>query len=925
MIYHSSSLNGAWEMAYSEAVYTGTTNPWTKGFLIENAVPGYWEDMTDDFSLAPFYGRLKINPEYGMQRYPISGEVPDMALPNIMGNFYYRRTVCCDSALNSAILHFDGVQNAVSVWVNGVYLGRHEGYSTPFDMAIPEGVLHSGENEVVLSVSNIDLIGYDGFPVSGLTNRAANQYTGGITGDVELRTYCCPLRDVAVSTSKDCSQAIVYVNMSEKASFTWRILDEDKEVLSGNACGDFCFETKRLKMWSPEEPKCYILELACQGRTLSSQFGIRRLTVDGVQLKLNGNPVFLRGICEHCYFPETVHPTHDIAFYRNVIRSIKRLGFNFIRFHTFVPAEEYMQAADELRILLEVESPNNTTLDEWKQIVHFCRRHPSVVIYSGGNEMHLTDARLEHLRKCAQIVHKESDSLFSPMSALGGMEYNFTKEPELLKEIKNEPFRHNSRRFEMANKFCDVYNNYSSIVSYYSLLADPEKIDQCSVVYNKPRLGHEICIQGTYTDLSLKSRYADSRIGKTDMFDSIERHLKVKGLLHKAPLYFKNSSEWQRRLRKYTFEAVRRSQTMAGFDFLGPIDTHWHTFGYDVGMMNEFYELKPGETVRNVLMYNSETVLLTDLSTDVNYTSGDALRIGIFLSHYGKATLHDARLNLRLTLEGKLIYSRCVQTDEVKSGEVAKLYDLEITLPQVEKPGTMKLYATLECGDIYSENEWELYLFPQEKLLKTGDILISEGMTVEELTDTLRQGKDVLLLGAEPFASLPTSFQIALAGRTAGNLATVIKDHPLMVEMPHEGFCGWQFRRLLEDGKAVCFESDDVPFDPIIEVVSTHKFIHRQAALFEFRVLGGRLLVCGLHFSENDPAANWLKNRLITYMQSDAFAPEHSLTMEQLMSLSGGKRVECVGNTNFASNPNDKAVIKKKESAPAANNAHRNR
>ena len=68
MIYHSSSLNGAWEMAYSEAVYTGTTNPWTKGFLIENAVPGYWEDMTDDFSLAPFYGRLKINPEYGIQR-----------------------------------------------------------------------------------------------------------------------------------------------------------------------------------------------------------------------------------------------------------------------------------------------------------------------------------------------------------------------------------------------------------------------------------------------------------------------------------------------------------------------------------------------------------------------------------------------------------------------------------------------------------------------------------------------------------------------------------------------------------------------------------------------------------------------------------------------------------------------------------------
>lgn len=56
--------------------------------------------------------------------------------------------------------------------------------------------------------------------------------------------------------------------------------------------------------------------------------------------------MYLRGICEHCYYPETVHPTHDIDFYRNVILTIKKLGFNFIRFHTHIPVEEYMQAAE---------------------------------------------------------------------------------------------------------------------------------------------------------------------------------------------------------------------------------------------------------------------------------------------------------------------------------------------------------------------------------------------------------------------------------------------------------------------------------------------------------------------------------------------------------------------------------------------------
>ena len=55
---------------------------------------------------------------------------------------------------------------------------------------------------------------------------------------------------------------------------------------------------------------------------------------------------------------------------------------------------------------------------------------------------------------------------------------------------------------------------------------------------------------------------------------------------------------------------------VAGFDFLGDINTHWHTFGYSVGMMDEFYRLKPGETVENVLRYNSAAVVLSDLGSE---------------------------------------------------------------------------------------------------------------------------------------------------------------------------------------------------------------------------------------------------------------------------------------------------------------------
>ena len=947
MLFDSFSLNGTWEMAYSETVYTSELNPWVqngaapiansikKAFPVVNAVPGYWEDMKEAFCLAPFYGALKINPEFGSQSYPIAGVCPDMALPNIMGNFFYRRTFRCEGIVDPSAIHFEGVQNACSVWLNGVFLGRHEGYSTPFDVGIPTGILCDGENEIVLSVSNIGLTGYSGEPISGLTNRAANQYTGGITGDVELRVYNCALRDVAVLISDDCATATVNIDSVEPGSFHWSVLNGNKVIKTGIADGFFTFETAGLDRWTPECPKLYTLRITCGDSVMERRFGVRKLVADGTHFKLNGKPVLLRGICEHCYFPETVHPNHDLSFYRNVIRTIKKLGFNFIRFHTFIPAEEYMQAADELGIMMHVESPNNTSYDEWKQIVSFCRRHTSVVIYCCGNELQMDYPFIDHLCKCSEVVHSETDALFAPMSALRGLDYCFQLEPDQYPYVVKEPLEHHPVRIEIVKKFSDLLNTGGhSHLSYRSTHADPKLLDEWNNLIYKdvPLMIHEICIQGTYTDLSLKDRYANSNINQSDMFPSIERHLKKKGLLHKAPLFFKNSSEWQRRLRKHNFEQARLCQRTAGFDFLGPIDTHWHTFGYDVGMMNEFYELKPGETVRNVLMYNSATVLLNELNTLVVFQSGEELKTGILTSHFGYDDLVDAELNVRLTENGKLFHSERKQIGRVEAGKLSRLHELCVQLPVVDKPAAMKLYVTLESGDTYVENEWELYVFPVDEAVDPGELIVSEGMTLEELTEAMREGKDVLLLGAEPFRSLPTSFQMALAGRTDGNPATVIYDHPALKDLPHDGFCGWQFRRLLEKGRAVCFEDESVPFDPIIELAATHKYALRESALFEYRVMNGRLLVCSLcfdnktvggvakdiwgdtrihtKFESDDPAALWLKNRLIRYASSEEFDPAHTISEEQLMALANAWFVVPAGNTNFALNANDKTAFR---------------
>lgn len=93
----SLSLNGTWIIDYlSDQPYLQKTEP----PLCPDAdtaspcrVPGYWEDMTDVFRSTALHTRLHWNPLYTLQRYPQTGYVPDMALPNPVGCFVYQKKI----------------------------------------------------------------------------------------------------------------------------------------------------------------------------------------------------------------------------------------------------------------------------------------------------------------------------------------------------------------------------------------------------------------------------------------------------------------------------------------------------------------------------------------------------------------------------------------------------------------------------------------------------------------------------------------------------------------------------------------------------------------------------------------------------------------------------------------------------------------
>ncbi|MBE6929691.1 MAG: hypothetical protein E7463_05360 [Ruminococcaceae bacterium] len=914
------SLNGKWLTDYiSELPYTDAAEPQfpTVG-ADENRVsqalcdvPGYWEDQYETFRTTYLHTKLHWNPLYTLQRYPQAGYVPDMALPNPVGCFMHQRrfTVGADSLSADTRLRIGGAQNTVSAWINGQYLGRHEGYSVEFYFDIPAGVLKAGENTITLAVSNNRLAGYMGRPVSGLTSRAANECTGGIYGDVEI--CFCPdgLRDAWITVAADCSAFTVHTAGTDAIERTVKILDGKRTVTEAVIpAGESCvtIDAAGFERWSPASPRLYTAVVTTAHQTLSRRFGVRRLTVDGTRLFLNGEPYFFRGTCEHCYHPLTVHPTREKNYYRNVIRTLKGLGFNSIRFHTWVPMDEYLEAADELGILIEVETPNNTTFDEWCEIVAACRRHTSAIMYSSGNEMVIDEDYIEHLRKCADLVHTGSDSLFSPMSAMRGIEYHSYGDCRV-----DEPFPHNPRRLAELGKFCDVYNTYSlGLTSYTSDKGDHELLDHRNSIYGKPLLTHEICIQGTYIDLSLQSRYRGSRIGDTEFMSSVEKHLENNGLLDHAPVYYRNSAHWQSLQRKHCFETVRRCNTFAGYDFLGDIDTHWHTFGYCVGMMNEFYELKPGETVANVLRYNSDVVLLTDLPECRNFAAGEKVEIPVLVSNYGKA-LDRAVLRLRVNAGSDVLLRREVRLSDIPAGAITNLYTLSFTMPRCEKPTALKLTASLSGGNTDAENCWDLYVFPKaEKLpsaraLKAAGVIVADTMDAESLLAAMKAGKRVVLFGAGPFSSLDVTFQLSVAGRTTGHLATVIEDHPLMQDFPHDGYCSWQFRQMMNDSCSAVVELPRLPHKPIIDIASAYKNVRREALLFEYAVGAGKLIVCTLNLREDDPGAQWLKAHIVSYAMGEDFAPAQAISVQELAMLCHAEDLSSLGNTNEAFNAND--------------------
>ena len=383
------SLNGTWKFSM---------NPPEK----------FWENKVDFQS----WSDIRVPGECQMQGYAIQH---DQA-------YVYKKLieVPADYQGQQVYIDFYGVYNYARVWVNGEYVREHYGGFTRWRCPVTE-FIKAGESAIltVEITDRADDISYG----SGY----AKHQIGGILKDVKL----VALPDQHFSKLhfetdldddfRDADLKISYA-LQEKTSarVKFELLDKrgslmaskEKELIARE--GIISMQVKNPQKWDAEHPHLYtlittLLEDGVKTLTRQDKIGFREVKVEGNRLLVNGMPVKLRGACRHDIHPtlgRLTTPEYDL---KDVLLA-RESNMNFIRTSHYPPSEAFLDYCDQYGIYVEDETavcfvgshrteayraagasqsdPEFTDryLSQLEEMVHHHRNHPSVIIWSIGNE-----------------------------------------------------------------------------------------------------------------------------------------------------------------------------------------------------------------------------------------------------------------------------------------------------------------------------------------------------------------------------------------------------------------------------------------------------------------------------------------------------------------------------------------------------------
>ena len=317
------------------------------------------------------------------------------------------------------ILKIGAANYLCRVFINKKYIGMHRGGSTPCYFDISDFLEH--DNRIILQVDNTRR----GNQVPTLDTDWFNY--GGIYRDIDLiRVPKVHIKDFKIALAPNSSFAKINASIKMSGNYCGTAKLEINElgisqnIVVNNGVGEIVIEAKP-ELWTPDKPKIYDVTLECAGDKVNDRVGFREIKVNGMDILLNGKPLFLRGISCHEDSIENGKALTDDERLEN-IRLAKELGCNFMRVAHYPYSERMAQIADEMGLLLWEEVPvywgiqfgnEDTYSDAENQLCELITRdynRASVIIWSVGNENDDTDDRLSFMSRLAKFAKTLDDT-----------------------------------------------------------------------------------------------------------------------------------------------------------------------------------------------------------------------------------------------------------------------------------------------------------------------------------------------------------------------------------------------------------------------------------------------------------------------------------------------------------------------------------
>lgn len=276
---------------------------------------------------------------------------------------WYRREFALPEGFNQGrvLLHFGGVDQRATVFLNGRELGSHGGGYTPFTLDITPAL--QKENLLTVRVQD-DTEGGPYARGKQSSKPGGIWYTAqsGIWQTVWLESvpkqfitglFINPLYDESAVELTVCAR-------QDGMPCTARVGDVVSHGLSNQP---FRMSMQGFTPWSPQRPHLYNLTIKMGDDLVQSYFGMRKFSVGkdekGIpRLFLNGEPFFFNGVLDQGYWPDGLYtPPSDEAMVYD-IQAMKELGFNTLRKHVKVEPLRWYYHCDRLGMLVWQDMPN---------------------------------------------------------------------------------------------------------------------------------------------------------------------------------------------------------------------------------------------------------------------------------------------------------------------------------------------------------------------------------------------------------------------------------------------------------------------------------------------------------------------------------------------------------------------------------------